>query len=183
MVKIKNPKYEQDINPQHDFKKKDISIVEDEILIKHKTSYYRFSKKEVTKNITECRDLMLLVGLITFGVTLIAYLILGFILNDNSYGFGHFWMLFILVPIAISVVEVIYRKQFVRFNMACLTALVYAYLGMFKGLWHPGWIVFIIAVAYYIGMEFVDLKTGYKFLDEAISVVDEERINKYGKEN
>lgn len=182
MTKFKKTKYEGEINSLHDFKKKDISVVEDEILIKHKSSYYKFSKKETARDIKECRDLMLLVGLISFGVSLIAYLILGFVLSENSYGFAYFWMLFILIPISISVVEVIYRKQFVRFNMAALTALIYSYLGMFKNLWHPGWVVFIVAILYYIGMEIVDYKTGYKFLDEAIKVVDEERISKYGKE-
>ncbi len=183
MNKIKSPIYEGEVSSIHDFKKKDISVVDDEILIKNKSSYYQFSKKEVTKNITECRDLMLLVGLIALGVSLVAYLILGFVLNENSYGFAHFWMLFILVPVATSLVEVIYKRQVVKFNMAALGAFIYSCLGMFKSLWHPSWIIFIIVIAYYIAGEFIDKKTGYKYLDNAIKVCDEERIDKYGKEN
>ncbi len=183
MNKIKSPIVKEEISPLHDFKKQDVSVIDDEIVIKHESSYYKFSKKQVRKNITECRDLMLLTSLISFAVCLISYLVLGFVLNENSYGFSHFWMLFILIPIAISLVEVIYKKQVVRFNIAALTGLVYAYLGMFKNLWHPSWVIFIVPIVYYIVGEYIDKKNGYKYLDEAIKIVDNERISKYGKEN
>ncbi len=183
MNKIKCPIVKEELSPLHDFKKQDVSVINDEIVIKHETSYYKFSKKQVRQNITECRDLMLFTGLISLAVCLITYLVLGFVLNENSYGFSHFWMIFILVPIAISLVEVIYKKQIVRFNVAALTALVYAYLGMFKNLWHPCWIIFIVPIIYYIAGEYIDKKNGYKYLDEAIKIVDDERISKYRKEN
>ena len=86
-----------------------------------------------------------------------AYLLLGFLLPEGR-GWTHFWFLFITIPVAGSVVDVITKKRIGKFNYSCFVTAIYCALGVFLGLWHPTWVLFITIPAFHSIAKFIDNK-------------------------
>ena len=59
------------------------------------------------------------------------------------------WIVFLLIPIFISLVEAIKNKNPEEFAFPVLIAAIYLLLGFVFSLWHPGWIVFLLIPIYY----------------------------------
>ena len=78
---------------------------------------------------------------------LIAYLLLGFL----AHMWWNMWILFFIPDIIISTYKAIRDKNPKRFNMAFLCLFVYFFLCMVspRGLWHPGWVIFLAIPIYY----------------------------------
>ena len=81
-------------------------------------------------------------------LVLVAYLLCGFLLPN---GWSHYWVLFFLIPIIPTLFKAIEKKRFCVFAYPVLVVGVYLTLGMFLGLWHPMWILFITIPLYYSG--------------------------------
>ena len=90
---------------------------------------------------------------------LTAYLILGFTLPN---GWSHYWILFLLIPLVPTFIEAIKRKRFCVFAYPVLATMVFLGLGMFMGLWHPMWILFLTIPYYYIIFGPIDQKIHHK---------------------
>lgn len=81
-------------------------------------------------------------------LVVIAYLLLGFLL-PNGEGWAKWWVLFFLIPLIPSVIEAIIRRKFCAFAYPVFAAALFLTLGMFVGIWHPTWIIFITIPIYY----------------------------------
>lgn len=90
----------------------------------------------------------LISSLTTLGV-IIAYLLLGFLIKDGT-GWRNYWVLFLLIPIAPTILPAIYYRKFTAFAYPIAATMVYLSLGMFLDLWHPTWIIFLTIPVYYI---------------------------------
>jgi len=81
-------------------------------------------------------------------LVVITYLLVGFLLPDGI-GWRNYWVLFFLIPIVPSLFEAIRKRRFCVFAYPVAATMVYLSLGMFLGLWHPTWIIFISIPVYY----------------------------------
>lgn len=111
-----------------------------------------------------------------FPVTLIiviVYVTIGCVYNAWHPG----WLLFLLIPIWNSLIQVIEQKNPQHFAYPVLMAIVYLCLGFFYGMWYPGWIVFLTIPLYYSLINyFRGLKgnrKGSDFQQEGIGDADE----------
>lgn len=83
-------------------------------------------------------------GLIVTIVT-VAFLLLG-----SIYDVWHpAWLLFLLIPIEITLLDAFKKKNPMLFAYPVLTVLLFFICGIFYNAWHPGWIWFITIPAYY----------------------------------
>lgn len=80
-------------------------------------------------------------------LTVIAYLVMGFVF---PWGWRIGWLVFFLIPIIPSFVSAVRRRKASRFSYPVLVAGVYLLLGMWRGMWHPWWILFLTIPLYYI---------------------------------
>jgi transcriptional regulator with XRE-family HTH domain len=88
-------------------------------------------------------------GLITM-LTVIAYLLCGFLISDSYYGWGCSWIVFFLIPLVPSFIEAVFKRKFCAFAFPILVTAVYLLLGMVWGLWNPYWVLFLTIPVYYI---------------------------------
>lgn len=86
---------------------------------------------------------------ITALLVIIAYIVLG-LLSPAGYGFAHYWFLFICIPLPGSFYKACALRKAKEFAYPVLVAAVYCALGMFLGLWHPLWVLFITIPVFYI---------------------------------
>lgn len=83
-------------------------------------------------------------GLIVTIVTVV------FLLLGSIYDVWHpAWLLFLLIPIEITLLEAFKKKNPMLFAYPVLTVLLFFICGIFYDAWHPGWIWFITIPAYY----------------------------------
>ena len=85
-------------------------------------------------------------------LTLAAFLIWGFAFN----GWHICWIVWIIMPGVMSLVDAIMKKQFTAFALPCPITALYLYLGMEFGLWHPYWFLFLTIPIYYIIADPID---------------------------
>ncbi len=98
----------------------------------------------------------------------LVYLLLGFM---HPHGWVWFWPIFMLVPIAASIVEVIYYKRVCAFAYPVLVVMVYCVVGMVFMIWHPTWIMFLSIPLYYIIGNKIDSMTrakDYESMEDAM---------------
>ena len=85
-------------------------------------------------------------------VTLIAYLLLGFLCN----AWWIAWIVFLTIPIYYSVISCVRRKKLSDFAYPVLITCVYLFIGLWWGVWHPGWILFVSVPLFYTISELID---------------------------
>lgn len=78
-------------------------------------------------------------------LSLTAYLLIGFLLNDWLNGIALFFIPFIIG----SFVKCISKKRFSEFNISFLVLSIYIFLGTYLGIWHPLWVIFLLIPIYY----------------------------------
>lgn len=78
-------------------------------------------------------------------VIIILYFVIGIFWSAWHPG----WLLFLLIPIWDSIVEVIYHKNLRCFAYPVFATLVFLCLGIFGSLWNPGWVVFLTIPLFY----------------------------------
>lgn len=78
--------------------------------------------------------------------TIIGFLVWGLVFD----GFYVSWVLFVLMPAVMSIIECISKKQISEFAYPLLITAIYLFLGMEFGLWHPYWFLFITIPAFYM---------------------------------
>ena len=82
-------------------------------------------------------------------IVLIIYLILGFVFEENYFGWITFWPLFFLLSVVESVYASIAKKSLIFFNITFLVLFIYLFTGLYTGIWHPTWIILFAIPAYY----------------------------------
>jgi len=100
----------------------------------------------------------------------IAYIILGF--SKNLWHPA--WILFLLIPVIGSLVDVIVKKRITRFNYPVLVVAVYLFLGLFYNLWHPMWVLFITIPVFYMVFNPIDRLIRGSFCNISIENDDED---------
>lgn len=84
-------------------------------------------------------------------LAIIAFLLVGFLTNK----WHPTWMIFLLVPLATSLIDVFVKKDLARFAYPVLCLDVYLFLGFFYNGWHPWWVVFLTIPIFYWIAHFV----------------------------
>lgn len=72
-------------------------------------------------------------------LTIIAFLLIGFLLNGWWWG----WLVFLTVPVFFGTVAAIQKRKLSKFPYEVVTVIAYLCMGMFANLWHPGWVIFL----------------------------------------
>ncbi len=99
-------------------------------------------------------DILGLITAINPFVTLLIYLLLGFVWESWHPG----WIVFFNVILTPSLILSIKKKKGVIFQYPILVLAVYLCLGFIWELWHPTWLLFITILIYYIIFAYVDHK-------------------------
>lgn len=79
-------------------------------------------------------------------VATLAYLLVGFLLPR---GWEYGWLLLFSIPLFSSIVRAVQEHNFFYVSYPTIIAMVYLFLGMWKGWWHPQWILFLTIPIYY----------------------------------
>ena len=79
---------------------------------------------------------------------LVAYIVIG-CLTPANVGWASYWVLLLVPPVVFSVIEALYKKSFTKFNITILVTIVYCFIGIRFGLWHPYWALWFAIPAWY----------------------------------
>ncbi|MBO4478830.1 MAG: helix-turn-helix transcriptional regulator [Clostridia bacterium] len=88
-------------------------------------------------------------------LAVVGYLLLGFCVKSGK-GWTCGWPLFLAIPVASSIVSFIFYKRIALLNYPCVVVGIYCFVGMYCGIWHPTWVMFITIPVFYIIAEKID---------------------------
>ena len=135
-----------------EIKENEISVInENEEERKYDTASYK------KKSLKEKRVNTAISSIFALSVV-VTYLVLGFCLASGT-GWTCAWPLFLLIPVVSSIVSFVFYKRIALLNYPCIVVAVYCFIGMFYGIWHPTWVMFITIPVFYIIAERVDRAT------------------------
>lgn len=92
---------------------------------------------------------------ILYPLVILTYLLLGFLLKSQN-GWAIYWTLFFIPEIVNSIIDCIHFKRFKHFNIVFAVCFVYLFIGMYMGIWHPTWVIFIGIPIYYTSVWPID---------------------------
>ena len=99
-----------------------------------------------------CLGLTKMVTGVTIFLSLIAYLLMGFI-----WGLWHpGWIVFFAIPVLPSLAAAINERNPHKFLYFFLVTAVYLLVGFLKGVWHPTWVMFLTVPIYSIIASFIN---------------------------
>lgn len=81
--------------------------------------------------------------------------------SDAWCGFALSWVSFLTIPLYYTLVDSIVKRNPSHFAYPVFTVIVYMFMGMLYGLWHPMWLIFLTIPFYYFICEF--LKRMYRY--------------------
>lgn len=70
-------------------------------------------------------------------------------------GWSTAWILFLLVPLYYSIIEVVRSKDLSKLAFPVIPAGIFVGIGIFTHIWHPTWIVFLTIPVFYCIVEFI----------------------------
>ena len=151
-----------------------VEVNENEVSVQNedgeKKTYDRAELKRIRLN--EKKMNAFITGVFALAVT-IAYLTLGFCLGSKAWACA--WTLFLLIPVVSSVVDFVFYKRIARFGYPSLIVAVYCAIGMFFGVWHPTWVMFITIPIFYIVAEKIDRVTRSRDYEAIEDALDEKK--------
>lgn len=77
----------------------------------------------------------------------IAYVLIGTFCGRRGWGYG--WILFLLIPIAETLINAIKFRDPSKFAYPVLVTAIFLILGFAFSWWHPAWVLFVTIPAYY----------------------------------
>lgn len=86
-------------------------------------------------------------------VALIVYLLVSSFHADQ---WGKLWVIFVFPPVVTSLISCIRVRRVTEFLYPVLAAFVFLAVGMYTGVWHPTWIVFLTIPVFYMICEPID---------------------------
>lgn len=89
-----------------------------------------------------------LIGAICMAIVVIVYILMGTLITTQNM-WALLWPLFFFPPVISSFVGAILDKNPNKFCLPLLIVGVYCFVGMFLGIWHPTWVLFLAIPAYY----------------------------------
>lgn len=97
-------------------------------------------------------------------ITVIGYLLFGFLYPDSRFAWGTGWVFLLLIPLVCGLIEALKTRKITAFPYPVLVAGVYCFIGIGYGYWHPYWILFLTIPLYYIVFEPIDklIKAHYR---------------------
>lgn len=93
---------------------------------------------------------------------IITALFLGWGFSGLWGGWSVAWLLFLLVPLYYSVIEVVRSKDLSRLAFPVIPAGIFVGIGMFTHIWHPTWIVFLAIPIFYCIVEVINKNKSHK---------------------
>lgn len=93
---------------------------------------------------------------------IITALFLGWGFSGLWGGWSVAWLLFLLVPLYYSVIEVVRSKDLSRLAFPVIPAGIFVGIGMFTHIWHPTWIVFLTIPIFYCIVEVINKNKSHK---------------------
>lgn len=133
-----------------------VEIKEKEVSVKNEDGEEKTYNADALKkkNIKEKRVNTFVTSI--FAILVVAtYLTLGFC-EESGKSWTCGWPLFLAIPVVSSIVSFIFYKRIALLNYPCIVVGIYGFVGMFYGIWHPTWIMFISIPIFYIVAEKVD---------------------------
>ena len=86
---------------------------------------------------------------------IITALFLGWGFSGIWGGWSTAWLLFLLVPLYYSIIEVVRSKDLSKLAFPVIPAGIFVAIGMFTHIWHPTWIVFLTIPVFYCIVDIV----------------------------
>lgn len=86
-------------------------------------------------------------------IAIVLFFVWGF--SDVYGGFALSWVSFLTIPLYYTLVDAIVKRNATHFAYPVLVVIVYMFMGMLYGLWHPMWIIFLTIPVYYFVCEFL----------------------------
>lgn len=93
---------------------------------------------------------------------IITALFLGWGFSGIWGGWSAAWLLFLLVPLYYSIIEVVRAKDLSKLAFPVIPAGVFVGIGMFTHIWHPTWVVFLTIPLFYCIVEGIKKALGKK---------------------
>ena len=97
-------------------------------------------------------------GILVVGIT-IAYILLMTLTPNGGWWASTFWLYYLSLPIVWSLFSVIKRRKISNFAYPVAAVMAYLAVGLYLGIWHPTWVIFITIPVFYIIFGQVDKAT------------------------
>ncbi|MBO4541115.1 MAG: hypothetical protein J5736_03985, partial [Bacilli bacterium] len=91
----------------------------------------------------------------TVFLSVIAYLLLGFFLPNNT-GWEYWWVVFFMIPIVAELCAFIRTKNLNTIPVVFFCCITFFLLGFYLDAWHPAWIVFLAVPLYHSAVSPID---------------------------
>lgn len=136
-----------------------VAIKEKEVSVKNEDGEEKtYDAEHLRKKDLKEKRVNTTVSSLTALLVVVAYLLLGFLL-PNGIGWTCGWPLFLVIPVSSSIVSFVFYRRIALLNYPCIVVGIYCFVGMFYGIWHPTWVMFITIPVFYIIAEKIDRMT------------------------
>ncbi len=143
IAKIFDVKIDELLNYNEDF-----NINNDEVIRKDEEEVEDINYEEFEKS-----PLFSLLSSIIFISCFLVFILVGIYINNGWY---YSWISLLFIPILLSLIESIKKRKVSSFLFPVLVTAIYCFIGIFYGLWHPYWFLFILIPLFYIIAEGID---------------------------
>ena len=152
-----------------------ISLTDDEgQTVKIQNGHLKFVNADGTEEKIDKKGKAIVAAIdgVIFLITLVAY----FLWSSLGNAWHVSWVLWVLMPAVMSIVEVIQYRQLSKFLYPVLIAAIYCFIGVQYDLWHPYWFLFITIPVFYVIANVLD-KYVFKTKEIDEDEIDEDEID------
>ena len=136
-----------------------VAIKEKEVSVKNEDGEEKtYDAEHLRKKDLKEKRVNTTVSSLTALLVVVAYLLLGFC-EMSGKGWTCGWPLFLVIPVSSSIVSFVFYRRIALLNYPCIVVGIYCFVGMFYGIWHPTWVMFISIPVFYIIAEKIDRMT------------------------
>lgn len=114
-----------------------------------KTKKEEQRKSLAEKELKRRKKYNLIEGILSGSLALVATIVYFTVCFKNPNEWSRLWVVYFGIIIIPSIVKAMKNRRFCNFNFAVLVTCGFMVLGLYFGLWHPGWIIFLSIPVYY----------------------------------
>lgn len=114
-----------------------------------KTKKEEQRKSLAEKELKRRKKYNLIEGILSGSLALVATIVYFVVCFKNPNEWSRLWVVYFGIIIIPSIVKAMKNRRFCNFNFAVLVTCGFMVLGLYFGLWHPGWIIFLSIPVYY----------------------------------